>query len=417
MSRYSRFPPPPPLSPRRLRPCCWRVSLTSSIDFLPKFGIAASSFSVFMTRSPIVAMPTRFRQLYERTPTAIRQVGDLELRIQQLELRGSLDVPRRDRAGALGCDVHLDLGRLAFEPRDQVLEVQDDVGDVLTHTGQRRELVRSSLHLDRGDRGALERREQDAAQRVAERVTEAAVERLDDEDPPVLVHLLVDDLGDLKIDNACRQRNPSFLLGIKLDDELLLNGRVDVSALRLLQDLAREAVVVGLEPRRNGRDEIGRVADHLLRRRARRHGDDVVRANLVARDVHAPPVHLEMAVAHQLARLRARGSEAEAVDDVVQPRLEETQEFLTRDARAARRLLVVVAELLLEQAVVPARLLLLAQLEQVLALLDAAAAVLARRIRATLDRALLGETALALQEELHALTPADAALRPQVSRH
>ena len=44
--------------------------MTSSIDFLPKFGIAASSFSVFETRSPIVSMPTRLRQLYERTPSS-----------------------------------------------------------------------------------------------------------------------------------------------------------------------------------------------------------------------------------------------------------------------------------------------------------------------------------------------------------
>src|SRR5581483_5787679 len=81
------------------------------------------------------------------------------------------------------------------------------------------------------------------------------------------------------------------------------------------------------------------------------------------------------------------------------------------------RLLVVGAELRLEEPVVPARLLLLAQLQQVLALLDAAAAVLTRRIRAALDRALLGETALALQEELHALPAALLALRGTIASH
>src|SRR5205807_8484994 len=107
----------------------------------------------------------------------------------------------------------------------------------------------------------------------------------------------------------------------------------------------------------------GRVADHLLRRRARRHGDDVVRANLVARDVHAPPVHLEMAVTNELARLRARGRAAEAVDDVIKPRLEQAQQLLARDVRSAYRLLIVVAAMLLDQAVVAARSLPLAQLE------------------------------------------------------
>jgi hypothetical protein len=60
-------------------------------------------------------------------------------------------------------------------------------------------------------------------------------------------------------------------------------------------------------------------------------------------------------------------------------------------------------ELLLEHLVVPARLLLLAKLKKVLALLDAAAAVLPRRVRATLDRTLVGEAPLALEEELLSL--------------
>jgi hypothetical protein len=60
-------------------------------------------------------------------------------------------------------------------------------------------------------------------------------------------------------------------------------------------------------------------------------------------------------------------------------------------------------ELLLEHLIVPARLLLLSELQEVLALLDAAAAVLTRRVRATLDRALVGETTLALEEKLLSL--------------
>src|SRR5512132_851536 len=55
---------------RRLSPRASRVSLTSSIDLRPKFGIAASSDSDFCTRSPTVWIPARFRQLYERTPSS-----------------------------------------------------------------------------------------------------------------------------------------------------------------------------------------------------------------------------------------------------------------------------------------------------------------------------------------------------------
>src|SRR6185312_9305759 len=60
---------------------------------------------------------------------------------------------------------------------------------------------------------------------------------------------------------------------------------------------------------------------------------------------------------------------------------------------------------------------LLAQLEQVLGLLDAAAAVVARRVAAALDRAFLGEAALALEEELHALAAAVAALGAEGAGH
>src|SRR5262249_27381099 len=131
----------------------------------------------------------------------------------------------------------------------------------------------------------------------------------------------------------------------------------------------------------------------------------------------AAPVHVEVPVADELAGLRARRGEAEPVDDVVEPRLERAEEVLAGDARAARRLRIVDLELLLGQAVVAARLLLLAELEQVLALLDAAAAVLTRRVAAALDRALLGQAALPLEEELHALPAADTALRAHIARH
>ena len=56
-----------------------------------------------------------------------------------------------------------------------------------------------------------------------------------------------------------------FLLRVQLD-ELLLHRRVDVRPVGELQDLAREVVVVGLEPRGDRSSEVGRVADDLLGR-------------------------------------------------------------------------------------------------------------------------------------------------------
>src|SRR5216110_3251754 len=76
------------------------------------------------------------------------------------------------------------------------------------------------------------------------------------------------------------------LLRIELDDERFLDGRVDLLAFRQLEHLAREPVVVGLQPRRHRRGEVGRVADDLLGRAALAKRDHVVGAHLVARNIY-----------------------------------------------------------------------------------------------------------------------------------
>ena len=87
----------------------------------------------------------------------------------------------------------------------------------------------------------------------------------------------------------------------------------------------------------------------------------------------------EMAVADELARLGARRREAHPVDDVVEPHLERAEQVLAGHAGPVLGIDEVVAELALEDAVGAADLLLLAQLEAVLADLAAADAVLAGR--------------------------------------
>jgi hypothetical protein len=161
--------------------------------------------AVELGRHVAAAAPDRERHL---EPSVAGEVRDLELRVEDLELRGSLDVPGGDDARALLRDVHLNLGRVAVQRRDEVLEVEHDVGHVLADARERRELVRGALDLDRGDRGALQRGEQHATNGVAERVAEAAVQRFDGEDSAMVVHFLVDDLRNLKVSCASRQRNP-----------------------------------------------------------------------------------------------------------------------------------------------------------------------------------------------------------------
>ena len=137
--------------------------------------------------------------------------------------------------------------------------------------------------------------------------------------------------------------------------------------------------------------------------------DLVARLELVRRDVGRDAVDGEVAVGDELAGGRARRREAHPVDDVVEARLERAQQVLAGHAGAVLGGDEVVAELALEHAVGLADLLLLAQLQPVLADLAAADAVLAGRRRAALEGALLGIAARALQEELGAFPPADAA--------
>src|SRR5262249_1572225 len=100
-----------------------------------------------------------------------------------------------------------------------------------------------------------------------------------------------------------------------------------------------------------------------------------------------------------------------AIGDVVQARLEQLQQPLAGDALGARRLVIRLAELALEQAVDVAHLLLLAQLLAVVGEARAGfLAVLPGRVAAPIHRALVGEAFLALEEELLPLAAAMTAL-------
>src|SRR5437588_10079307 len=94
-----------------------------------------------------------------------------------------------------------------------------------------------------------------------------------------------------------------------------------------------------------------------------------------------------------------------------------TEQVEPGHAALVHRLVEVAAELLLQQAVGPPRLLLGAQLQAVVGRLAAPGlTVLAGRYGATLDRALRRVAALALEIELGALAPAEPADRTVIVR-
>src|SRR3954465_152479 len=210
-----------------------------------------------------------------------------------------------------------------------------------------------------------------------------------------------------------------LLLGVELDDQLLLHRGVDHLTRRDAVHQHLELAADDLQPRRHGAlagTGGGDLERHHLARLLR-DLDDVVGAPPVGRDVDLAAVHPDVAVAHQLASHVAGLGQAGPVDHVVQPRLEDLEQNLTGLAGLLVGLFVVAAELLLQHAVDAAGLLLLAQLQQVLAVLAAAPAVLARRVGPDLDRALGGLALAALEEQLHLLAPAQAAVGSGVTGH
>src|SRR5580692_6045669 len=133
------------------------------------------------------------------------------------------------------------------------------------------------------------------------------------------------------------------LLGVELDDELLVDRQVDVLALRQSNDLAGEIVRLSIDPIDavlTGGKVLGGGEQHeLLGTLADR--DLIADLALEARDVDFAAVHLHVAVANELAGLAAGDSEAEAIADVVEAGLELLEQDLAGDAGLIRGLLVV----------------------------------------------------------------------------
>src|SRR5262245_28742459 len=376
---------------------------------------------------------------------------DVRVRLENLDVGVDLDVagahfaglvdPQRERLRVI--DVQL---------QRNLLEVEDDVGGVLDHAGNRRELVQHAVDLHRGDRRAFDRRQQHAAQRVADGGAEAALERLRVEPAEAIGERLtfeLEPLGPLKTfpehrvsfrlrarrraSRPAYDRRPpaagltrlrvggaSALLRVQLDDELLLNRQVDLLTGRHRVDAAGERVRVERQPFGDAAalHFLHRVLDRRILLRATEDGNRVALFHRIRRDVDLLAVDHEVPVAHQLPRLRPRGRQAEAVDHVVEPPFEQLQQRDAGDAAGPLGRFEVAAELIFEHAVDALHLLLLAELQAVTGELRfPRLAVLSGREVALLDRALLRVAALALQEQLHRLAAAQPANRSDITSH
>src|SRR5579875_1436558 len=208
-------------------------------------------------------------------------------------------------------------------------------------------------------------------------------------------------------------------LRVQLDDERFAYRYVDVLPQRQVAYADLEALLAHLEPGRDlAAQRVHVVAYDYVVASLGRERDHVGAPQAVRRDGHPPAVDQDMAMADELAGLGAAGAPAGTEHDVVQTQLQHTQEVLAGYALLAVGLLVIGTELLLQDPVDAARLLLLPQLGEVLrALARPVPAVQAGRVRPALDRALQRVALGPLQEQLHLLPPAEPAHRAYVARH
>ena len=106
--------------------------------------------------------------------------GDVEVGVVHLDAGRGRDVGRGDGARALLAQVHDDR-LVVLRGDDELLDVEDQLGHVLLDTRHGGELVQDAVDADAGDSRAGDGRQQGAAHRVAEGVTETGLERLHDE--------------------------------------------------------------------------------------------------------------------------------------------------------------------------------------------------------------------------------------------
>src|SRR5437868_7761841 len=123
--------------------------------------------------------------------------------------------------------------------------------------------------------------------------------------------------------DSCEPR-AAFLHRVEFDDELFGDRQTNGFAFGDVEHRAAELLGLELEPAGNpaAAGRLHRLPDLVVLAALLANLDDVALADLIGGDVDLLPVHLDVAVAHELAALGAGRGEAERVDDVVEPQLE-----------------------------------------------------------------------------------------------
>ena len=108
--------------------------------------------------------------------TVRSEMGNHMIRVEDFHFRVGLDVAGRYRAFSRSLEID-GLGTCGMESCENTLDVQDDLGHIFHHAGDRGKLMLDTGNLHTGECRAGERREQHSAERISERCTVAALQR------------------------------------------------------------------------------------------------------------------------------------------------------------------------------------------------------------------------------------------------
>ena len=156
-----------------------------------------------------------------------------------------------------------------------------------------------------------------------------------------------------------------MLLGVQVDDKLLVDVLGDLCADGHVQELAGKGLCVELKPGVLGRAGHG-LLDHLETLAPFADCDHIAGLNLCRRDVAVVAVEGDMVVAHELTCGCPGGGDAETIHYIVETALEEEDEVLTLLTGEAGSLHIGVVELTLEHTVHVLDFLLLLKLSAIL---------------------------------------------------
>ena len=212
---------------------------------------------------------------------------------------------------------------------------------------------------------------------------------------------------------------PEGLLGIELDDELLLELEVDILSCGKRYNLGEVICCIVLKPLGSYGccQTVAKCLDLNAVLAGLLNSDNVTSLNKERRNSNLLAVKSEVCVENKLTSFLSGCCHTHSVNYVIKSSLKKDKKVCTCDTFLLLSKLIVVSELTLKNAVVTSSLLLLAKLLAVFAYLLASCAVLTGSCASMIECALTVSTSLTLEVELATLTASHLTVRTCISSH